>query len=94
MQNNQLETIRRRFEALHPVPYHFEYLPESQLYKPKKLFFVYSYNELNLYNGMWQGFLSCMSQELEITEFQDPTFNIARREIIKDLEAQGYRVKR
>jgi len=89
MQNEQLEIIRAKFESLHPVPNWVQWCGDDYDYTH------YRYEDAaQEYSNMWRVWISCMSQELEITGFQDPTFNIARREIIKDLEAQGYRVKR
>lgn len=92
MSNEQLEIIRKKFEALHPVPEGVKWISVCQEYSTG-----IEFNALRKYSAMWQGYLSCMSQEIELPQYWmqfDNAKAVYVTDVIAVLEAQGYRVKR
>ena len=96
MTNEQLEIIRAKFEALHPVPEWMEWSEDKENYMLSKTLISSNANEFtyNEYRAMWVGFLSCMSQEIELacSHWLEDVYR--KDDVIKSLEAQGYMVKR
>lgn len=97
----QLEIIRRRFEALHPVPECLQWASGAYILPMSEP--AYYLDKCQQYNFMWQGFLSCMSQEIKLPPWEqlwdshdvplnEPAYR--HNELVADLEAHGYRVKR
>jgi len=96
MNNEQIEIQRKRFESARKVPHFLKFSEKHGLYIMLDEFpagFLHNLGQ-ERYNALFEGWLLCVeSNELHITEFQDATFNIARREIIDDLIRQRFRVK-
>ena len=84
----QLEIIRAKFEALHPVPNWMFFNVDEYLPSPDWAGGIRRERVTN-YQSLWQGYLSCMSQEIEL-----PWGTCEHDELVDSLEAQGYRVKR
>ena len=98
MTPEQLEIIRKKFEALHPVPDGVKWLACIHDYNSTHYHYEDTARE---YLSMWHGFLSAMSQEIELqlpkiemSFGREPYPYVDCDNLISGLESQGYRMKK
>lgn len=93
MTPEQLEIIRKKFEENFPTPNFLKYNSVMDNYEIYK----HSLNRMNIrntYNSLYTGFITAMSQEIDLPIITNsPMVIIALDEIKKSLESQGYTVK-